>query len=210
MGFELLQERHGGVLVLSPRGRLDNDNAAEFELAAQELINAGERHIVVDLAGLNYASNAGLRVLGKMGKALRTPSTSLRLCGLTPVLRQVFDQAGIASVFEIRPDRRNALADHPAAQGAGELGRAAAHLLGVADAAPDADGASDSVRKLAPLAVELLATGIAAPRPRAMVDATQLAPKVRDSDVARALAAQAAAQPRLRWWQKLFGKGKTK
>jgi anti-sigma B factor antagonist len=213
MGFELLQERHGGVLVLSPRGRLDNDNAAEFELAAQELINAGERHIVVDLAGLNYASNAGLRVLGKMGKALRTPTTSLRLCGLTPVLRQVFDQAGIASVFEIRPDRRHALADHPAAQGAGELGRAAARLLGVPDAASDADGAdgaNDTVRKLAPLAVELLATGIAAPRPRPMVDATQLAPKVRDSDVARALAAQAAAQPRLSWWQRLFGKGKTK
>ena len=30
MAFELVKDRHGGVLVLRPQGRLDNDNAAEF------------------------------------------------------------------------------------------------------------------------------------------------------------------------------------
>lgn len=209
MAFELVQERHGAVLVLELRGRLDNDNAAEFELAAQELINAGERHIVVDLAGLNYTSNAGLRVLGKMGKALRTPTTSLRLCGLTPALRQVFDAAGISTVFEVRPDRRNALADHPAARGAGELGNAAARLLGIAAGSNDTSDGDQAARSLAALAVELLNSGSAAPRPRPMVDATQLAPKVRDEDIARARAAQAANAPRPRsFWQRLFGKGK--
>ncbi len=209
MAFELVQERHGGVLVLTPRGRLDNDNAAEFELAAQELLVAGERHIVVDLSELNYTSNAGLRVLGKMGKALKTPATSLMLCGLTPTLRQVFDAAGIALVFNIRPDLAQALGDHPAAQSSGELGRQAARLLGVASPADSQAPVPESIRTLTALATELMASGAAAPRrAHAMVDATQLAMrKVRPEDIARARGSE--PQGKGSWWQRLFKRGKS-
>lgn len=207
MAFELVRDRHGGVLVLRPQGRLDNDNAAEFELAAQELLNAGERHLVVDLAQLNYTSNAGLRVLGKMNKALKGSTTSLRVCGLTPALRQVFDAAGIAMVFDIRPDLAAALADHPAARGAGELGREAARLLGLPPPVPNDAPIPEPIRNLAALAAELMAgqgSG-SAPRAKKMVDATQLVPRVRPADVQRALAEQAAA-PKAGFWQRLFGK----
>jgi anti-sigma B factor antagonist len=209
MAFELIRERHGGVLVLSPRGRLDNDNAAEFELAAQELIAAGESHVVVDLAGLNYTSNAGLRVLGKMNKALKAPGTSLRLCGLTPAMKQVFDAAGIMLVFDLRPNLIAALADHPAARGAGELGREAGRLLGVAaeSEVPAGDGGT---QRLAELAAELLSAGIAPRRaPRAMTDATQLAVRIKPEDIARAVAAQKQAAS-VGWWKRLFGGGKSK
>lgn len=205
MAFELLKDRHGGVLVLTPRGRLDNDNAAEFELAAQELIAAGERHIVVDLSGLNYASNAGLRVLGKMGKALKTPTTSLRLCGLTPTLRQVFDAAGITLVFDLRDDLATALGDHPAARGAGELGRHAAKLLGLSPAVGTEAAVPDNIRNLAALATELMSSGAAAPRAgRPLVDATQLKMRrVQPEDIARA----AKATVKGSWWQRLFKRG---
>jgi anti-anti-sigma factor len=207
MAFELIQERHGGVLVLAPKGRLDNDNAAEFELAAQELINAGERHIVVDLEGLGYSSNAGLRVLGKMAKALRTPTTSLRLCSLSPTLKQVFDAAGIGMVFDIRPDLASALGDHPAARGAGELGRQAARLLGVPMPAADAAPIPDPIRNLAALAAELMNSKGAAPRAsRPMADATQLVPRVRPEDVARMRAQHAAEEKKPGFWKRLFGR----
>jgi anti-sigma B factor antagonist len=209
VAFELLKERHGGVLVLSTKGRLDNDNAAEFELAAQELINAGERHLVVDLSGLGYSSNAGLRVLGKIAKALRTPTTSLRLCGLSPTLQQVFDSAGITMVFDIRPDLAAALGDHPAARAAGELGREAARLLGLAPPSAAAEPSTDPIRTLAALAAELLANSGAAPRSsRAMADATQFTARVRPEDIARVKAQQAAEEKKPGFWQRLFGKGK--
>jgi anti-sigma B factor antagonist len=214
MAFELIKDRHGGVLVLTPKGRLDNENAAEFELAAQELLVAGERHLVIDLPDLNYASNAGLRVFGKLGKALKGPTTSLRLSGLTPALRQVFEAAGVLGIFDIRPTLQAALSDHPAAQGAGELGQLAARLLGV-EAANDPAPATDAIRTIATLAGELMSTGVMAPRAaRPMVDATQLAPKVRAEDIARARqqqqqAAAAPAKP-VSFWQRLFGGGKSK
>lgn len=209
MAFELIRDRHGEVLVLSPRGRLDNDNAAEFELAAQEMIAAGERHIVIDLSGLGYTSNAGLRVLGKMNKALKSPTTSLRLCGLTPAMKQVFDAAGIAMVFDLRPNLVAALADHPAAQGSGQLGKEAARLLGALAPAEDAAPTPDNVKRLAELAAELLKIGAPAPRaPRPMADATQLAMKIRPEDIAKAMAAQQSAG-RASWWKRLFGGGKS-
>jgi stage II sporulation protein AA (anti-sigma F factor antagonist) len=200
MTFAWNQERHGGVLVLAPSGRLDNDSAVDFELAAQEMLEAGERHIVVDLARLNYISNAGLRVLGKLGKALRTPDTSLRLCGLSAAVRQVFDAAGAAAMFDIRPDLRTAIGDHPAARGAGESVREAMRLLGIrADApapAPFADGAA-----LAQLAFELMGGHQPMPRAaRALAAGTQVVARVRDEDVA------AVAPPKKNWWQRLFGK----
>lgn len=204
MAFELIKDRYGGVLVLTPRGRLDNDNAAEFELAAQELIAAGERHIVVDLSGLNYTSNAGLRVLGKIGKALKTPTTSLRLCGLTPTLRQVFDAAGITLVFDVRDDLATALGDHPAAKGAGELGRHAASLFGLSPPVTSEGPVPDNIRNLAALATELLSSAGAPRARRVMVDATQLKMrKVQPEDIARA----AQQQAKVSWWKRLFKRG---
>jgi stage II sporulation protein AA (anti-sigma F factor antagonist) len=208
MAFELLQERHGGVLVIAPRGRLDNDSASDFELAAQELLAAGEQHLVVDLAQLNYVSNAGLRVLGMLGKALKSPATSLRLCGLTPAVRQVFDAAGVSVMFDVRPDLARALADHPAARGAGELVQHASRLLGVGGAQSEPPGSAADVGNLARLANELLAGAGAQPRAaRAMAAGTQMVPRVRAEDVARAQAqSDAASGKKASWLQRLLGK----
>ena len=204
--MELVRDRHGSVLVLTPKGRLDNDNAAEFELAAQELLDAGERHVVVNLAELNYASNAGLRVLGKMGKALKTPATSLRLCGLTPAMRQVFDAAGIATLFDVRPDLKSALADHPGAIGAGELGRSAARLLGVSAASATNEPTPEPIKALAALAADILVrTGAGVRRAaKPMVDATALTPKVRAAVLVEAPRG-GAVSGKTPWWKRLFG-----
>ena len=202
MTFAWAQERYGGVLVLAPSGRLDNDSAVDFELAAQELLNAGERHIVVDLRHLNYISNAGLRVLGKLGKALRTPETSLRLCGLTSAVRQVFDAAGAAAMFDIRRDLNTAIGDHPAARGAGDLVREAMRLLGIAPRAePPVQHANAAT--LAQLARELLGGNATPPRAaRALAAGTQVVVRVRSEDVA---AAAADEPPKKNWLQRLFG-----
>lgn len=214
MAFELTRERHGSVLVISPRGRLDNESASEFELAAQELLAAGERHLVVDLEQLNYMSNAGLRVIGKLGKALKTSATSLRLCGLTPALRQVFEAAGVAVMFDIRKDLAAALLDHPAARDAGELGKHAARLLGApAETLPDDEPALAQAKRLAELAAELMSSagGVAA-QPRAarvMAAGTQFVPKVRAEDLERAAArANPESKPAGGFFQRLFGRGR--
>lgn len=203
MTMELRQERRGGVLVVSPSGRLDNDSAADFELWIQELLAAGERHLVVDLHALNYISNAGLRVLAATGKALNSPSTSLRLSGLTSALRQVFDAAGFSSMFDLYPDLDAALAGHPASRGA-DLGALAARLLGCDGQAATPAPEGLDVPRLATLALELL-SGAQQPRAaRAMADGTRMVPRVSAPIPASASGKPDAASGDAPWWKRLL------
>jgi anti-anti-sigma factor len=200
MALDLARERHGGVLVLALSGRLDNDNAGDFQLAVQEALAAGERHLVLDLAGLSYLSNAGLRTLGRLAKSLATPTTSLRIAGLSPALRQVFEAAGATVLFEVYPSRAAALAGHPASRGAalaGELCR----LLGIAaPVAPVEPAAADTVT-LAELALEILTTrGRQTRAVRALAQGTQVMQRVVPT------AASAPPPSRPGFWRRLFGR----
>ena len=109
MALEIRDESVGDVLVLDLKGRLDTDTSADFELAVQDLLETGARDFIVNLAGVGYVSSAGLRVLLMLGKGVDGKG-SLRLAGLNPTVRQVFDVAGFTQLFTILPDREAALA----------------------------------------------------------------------------------------------------
>lgn len=104
MALEIREEAVGEVRIFGLTGRLDSDTAADLELAAQDLIDAGARDFVVDLSGVGYVSSAGLRVLLMIGKSIDGKG-SLRLCGLNATVRQVFDVAGFTQLFVIGADR---------------------------------------------------------------------------------------------------------
>ncbi|HQX66055.1 MAG TPA: STAS domain-containing protein [Dokdonella sp.] len=109
MALEIREETIAEVRVLGLTGRLDTDTAADLELAAQDLIDAGARDFIVDLGGVGYVSSAGLRVLLMIGKSIDGKG-SLRLCGLNATVRQVFDVAGFTQLFVIGADRNAVLA----------------------------------------------------------------------------------------------------
>ena len=159
MALEIHEEVVGEVRVLGLKGRLDTDTAADLELAAQDLIDAGTRDFVVDLSGVGYVSSAGLRVLLMLGKSIDGKG-SLCLCGLNATVRQVFDVAGFTQLFVIGVDRDAVLkktkAKPAAADSANddELASIAARLLGAGKsgfdgAKADAKLVADASRLLA-------------------------------------------------------------
>ena len=109
MAIAINEEKVGEVTVLGLVGRLDTDTSADLELAVQDLMQAGVRQFVVDLSGVGYVSSAGLRVLLSLGKTVEN-SGGLRLAGLNPTVRQVFDVAGFTQLFAIFASRDAALA----------------------------------------------------------------------------------------------------
>ena len=140
--MDILQESHGQVLVVAPGGRLDSETSGELELVLHDAGTAGRRHFVIDLAGVGYVSSAGLRVLLALAKRLDGGVGSLRLCGLSANVRQVFDIAGFTGMFTLFPNRHAALDQHPhKLDTSSALVDAAAALLGVPrnDSAPAAD-----------------------------------------------------------------------
>ena len=167
--MEIGQEQIGAVQVLTPVGRLDTDSASDFELAVQDLQAAGAKHFVVDFGKVNYVSSAGLRVLLALAKSTDGGAGSLRLAGLNPQVKQVFDVAGFSKLFQVFGDRKAALDKHPEIKSTG-IGKLAASLMGAKEGASAAGGGSGGgVAKSAAslLGVKNEAKPVAAPAPAA-------------------------------------------
>jgi anti-anti-sigma factor len=168
--MEIAQEQVGAVSVLAPSGRLDTDSATDLELALQDLIAAEARHFVLDFSGIGYVSSAGLRVLLMAAKQLEGHKGSLRLCGLNPQVRQVFDIAGFSKLFQIFANRAAALDKHPhLADAAPQMGKLASRLMGAKVHQADVD-ASDAA--VASSAARLLGAK-PAPKPAAQAPAAE-------------------------------------
>jgi anti-anti-sigma factor len=130
MAIQIAQEQQDGMRILALSGRLDTETAADVELALQDLLAAGERRYLVDLAGIGYVSSAGLRVLLSLAKKLDGGNGELKLCGLNASVRQVFDMTGFSKLFAIFPNRDAALGQATKLKPEAELAQHAARLLG--------------------------------------------------------------------------------
>jgi len=63
------------VTIVRVAGNTDSASADEFEKKVMEVIDAGARHIVLDLSKVPYMSSAGLRVLQHVFDRLRSLSS---------------------------------------------------------------------------------------------------------------------------------------
>lgn len=94
--FEIRVSGEGEVCM---SGRLD---AAQCEKALQFLDGVPVPR-VIDLAGLEYISSAGLGVLLKTQKRAMGGGTGLRLVNANKHIRDIFKYAGFDRIFEIAP-----------------------------------------------------------------------------------------------------------
>jgi anti-anti-sigma factor len=105
----VVQEAQGAAIV-APTGRLDATNAREFEAKVDQCIAAGHRQVVMDFAGLEYISSAGLRSILAAAKTLKARQGVLSLCRVSGLVRDVLSVSGFDSFLTIYADRAQALA----------------------------------------------------------------------------------------------------
>ena len=98
-----------GVTIVVPRGRIDTTTSGPIEEAIRKLVDTGARSLLVDLAGVEYISSAGLRVFLVLAKRMRDLRGQLVLCAMTGPVRQVFQLAGFMPLFRVEPSREAAL-----------------------------------------------------------------------------------------------------
>jgi anti-anti-sigma factor len=84
-----------GAVVVS--GRLDAAQAG----AAQAFLDGTSGRVVVDCAGLEYISSAGLGVLLKTQKRLMSGGGQLRLTKVNRHIRDIFQYSGFDKILEI-------------------------------------------------------------------------------------------------------------
>ena len=90
-----------GVSVGGVEGRLDLQGAGVVEAYAEQRFNAGESRLVLNLAGVDYISSAGLRAILAATKRLKEKQGRLHLASLKSVVREVFDISGFSSIIPI-------------------------------------------------------------------------------------------------------------
>jgi stage II sporulation protein AA (anti-sigma F factor antagonist) len=108
--MQIGEEKIGGALVMAPAGRVDSVSSSELERLVVSRIDGGEKRLVLDLAGVEYISSAGLRVLLMAAKRLKEPPAALVLCGIVPGVRTVLELAGFLPLFVVEAGREQALA----------------------------------------------------------------------------------------------------
>ncbi len=108
--MEINQEAAGSALVLVPTGRIDSSNARRFEDVVIAALDGGATNVLLDLGGLAYISSAGLRVILMAAQKLKAKGGALRLCGLAPMILEVFEVSGFSKLIPIHKDRGDGLA----------------------------------------------------------------------------------------------------
>jgi anti-sigma B factor antagonist len=101
----------GDKVVLAVAGRMDAENAPEFEKNCQSWIGQGITSLVVDVAELEYVSSMGLRSFMSVGKTLQDKGGSLRIARQTGLVKQVFEITRLNSVFPPHESVEAALAE---------------------------------------------------------------------------------------------------
>ena len=111
--MELSSARHGDVVVLSPRGRIDHARAEAFKTAlAPYLSQSGPGHpLVLDLGGVDYIASVGLRVLMLASRQARAQGGTIAVAALTPLVREIFEISKFTLVFPCFASVADALAD---------------------------------------------------------------------------------------------------
>jgi len=107
MGIRNYKERDATIVVVT--GRMGEVSAPEFEEKVFQLIKEGDTKFVVDLAGLEYISSAGLRSLLAIAKHLKEKNGQIVLSGLTGAVQDVFRVSQFISIFTVFESVEDAL-----------------------------------------------------------------------------------------------------
>jgi len=105
----LATHRDGNSVVLKVEGRIDGNNATEFQEEFMSAISDSDRIAVIDCQGLTFISSAGLRAILLISKDMRRVGARLAVCSLTSEVKQVFILSGFQKLIPIHDSLPDAL-----------------------------------------------------------------------------------------------------
>lgn len=94
---------HHAVEVIDVSGQIDASTAPELTTALAARIEAGSINVVLNLAGLEYTSSAGLRALLTGVKQARAAGGDLRLAAVADRVDRVLDMSGFNAIIQHFP-----------------------------------------------------------------------------------------------------------
>lgn len=100
----LLESREKNFSVIELSGYLDAHTVDLFENRLGEILESGEKHVVLDLAELNYISSAGIGALMSLTQHLRKKHGDLVLLRPNKKVYKILDLLGFTKIFNVALD----------------------------------------------------------------------------------------------------------
>ena len=104
------REEGNNILVVDVVGDLDARSAGDLKLTLNEKIEQGKVWVLINLLEVPYMDSAGLGVLVSGLKNTNRQNGDLRLWGLQPDVRNIFELTRLNKVFQIFDTEDAALA----------------------------------------------------------------------------------------------------
>lgn len=102
--FSVHRSPAGEFVVLSLEGYLDAHTAPQFEEAVQNEMDQGNIRLIVDGPHLTYISSAGLGVFMSFIEEIREMGGDIKISGIAPKVKQVFEILGFNELFDMVED----------------------------------------------------------------------------------------------------------
>ena len=97
MNIKLINRGQEGELVLE--GRLDTLTAPEAEEVFNQTAERFDK-VILNMAGVEYVSSAGLRTLKRLHMAMKKKNGSLVLTNVRKMVMEVFEMTGFAGLLK--------------------------------------------------------------------------------------------------------------
>ena len=105
-----INDKGVAVLLEVHEDRLDANNSGELKTQMLTLFDEGKNNLVIDLKDVRFVDSSGLGSLVSGFKNASARNGNLKLCGLQPQVRSMFELTRLHRVFEIFPDSQEAVA----------------------------------------------------------------------------------------------------
>lgn len=91
------------VALLQVSGSLDADSVPQFKKTVLSAVESGSVLLVVDATKLEFIDSMGLGCLISLLRRVRTHKGDLKVAGLSPEVKQIFEMTRLHRLFDIFP-----------------------------------------------------------------------------------------------------------
>ena len=108
--LEIDERTEDGLVMITPRGKIDTLTAKGFETKLMEHVSKGRGSLLVDMSAVDYVSSFGLRSLLIVAKQMAPLGRKLVLFGANDAVMEVLRVSGFLRIIQVVPDRDAAMA----------------------------------------------------------------------------------------------------
>jgi len=107
--LKLTIDRRDGLAVIYTEGYINNQGGEEIARAAYDLLDEGQRTLLLNLTGTKIINSIGISILIEIIEKMLEIEGKLAFCSLTPTIEKTFHIMGLAQYASIFPDEPAAL-----------------------------------------------------------------------------------------------------